>query len=168
LTGDDLPGAVALGVELRLPTGREEDLLGAGETALRLSGLASREMGRASIHGDFTYGMGGIGREFSFGGAVNVAAMTRLTLVGEVFARRIDGVRRVTEVVAPHPRIGGVDTTRLVPMGDNETTSFMATGFKWNVGGTWLLHGNVMWSLQQNGLTARITPAVAMDYSWTR
>jgi hypothetical protein len=168
LTGDDLPGAVALGVELRLPTGREENLLGAGETALRLSGLASREMGRASIHGDFTYGMGGIGREFSFGGAVNVAAMTRLTLVGEVFARRIDGVRRVTEVVAPHPRIGGVDTTRLVPMGDNETTSFMATGFKWNVGGTWLLHGNVMWSLQQNGLTARITPAVAMDYSWTR
>jgi hypothetical protein len=167
LTGDS-PGAVAAAVEVRLPTGRQDDLLGAGEAALRLSGLASGEMGRTSLHGNFTFGTGGIGREFSYGGAVSVAATTHLTLVGEVLARRIEGMRRISEVVFPHPRIIGVNTTRLMPTGTDETSSFAVTGFKWNVGGTWLLQGNVLWPLRDTGLTARLTPTIAMDYSFTR
>src|SRR5690606_26004434 len=51
LTGEG-PGAFAGGVEIRLPTGREEDLLGAGDVALRVLGLASFEAGAASLHGN--------------------------------------------------------------------------------------------------------------------
>jgi hypothetical protein len=175
LTGDG-PGAVAAGFEARLPTGREEDLLGAGELALRFHGLASAEAGRTSVHGNFTLGTGGIGREISYGGAVTVAATPQFTLVGEVLARRIEGVQRISEVIAPHPNIvcpGGapdcvVNTTRLMPNGENQTTAFAVTGFKWNVGGTWLLHGHVLWPMTDSGLTAKVTPTVALDYSFTR
>lgn len=162
------PGAFAAGVEVRLPTGRDEDLLGAGEPALRVQGLASAEAGRTSVHGNITLGAGGLGREVSYGGAVAVAATPRLTLVGEVLARRIAGVQRVSEVIAPHPRINGVDTMRLIPAGGDQTTGFAVTGFKWNVTGTWLLHGHVLWPMTETGLTAKFTPTVALDYSFTR
>jgi hypothetical protein len=175
LTGDG-PGAVAAGFEARLPTGREEDLLGAGELALRFQGLASAEAGRTSVHGNFTIGTGGVGREISYGGAVAIAATSQFTLVGEVLARRIAGVQRISEVVAPHPNIicpGAepdcvVNTTRLIPNGEDQTTAFAVTGFKWNVGGTWLLHGHVLWPMTDSGLTTRLTPTVALDYSFTR
>jgi hypothetical protein len=167
LTGDG-PGAVSAGVEVRLPTGRDENLLGAGDLALRFHGMASAEAGRTSVHGNFTLGTGGVGREVSYGGAVAVAATPQFTLVGEVVARRIAGVQRITEVIAPHPEIALVNTMRLVPDGRDQTTAFAVTGFKWNVGGTWLLHGHVLWPMTESGLTARLTPTVALDYSFTR
>lgn len=164
----DGPGGIAAGVEVRLPTGREEDLLGSGEAALRLQGLASAESGPTSVHVNLTFGAGGLGREVSYGGAVAVAATRQLTLVGEVLARHIDGMQRIAEVIAPHPRISGVNTLRLIPSGDDETSAFAVAGFKWNVGGTWLVHGNVLFPITESGLTARITPAIALDYSFTR
>ena len=167
LTGDG-PGSVAAGVEVRLPTGREEDLLGAGDLALRFSGLASYEAGAASVHGNFTVGTGGVGREVSYGGAVAVAASPRVTVIGEVVGRRIDGIQRISSVVAPHPRIAGVQTIRLAPTGENQMTSFAVAGFKWNLTGTWLVHGNVLMPLTDNGLTARLTPSVALDYSFSK
>lgn len=167
LTGDG-PGAIAAGIEVRLPTGREEDLLGSGETAFRFQGLASAEAGRTSVHGNVTIGTGGLGREYSYGGAVAVAATPQITVVGELLARRIAGVQRISELITPHPRIVGVDTMRLVPSGTDETTAFAVAGFKWNVGGTWLLHGNVLFPMTDSGLTATLTPTIALDYSFTR
>jgi hypothetical protein len=162
------PGAIAAGVELRLPTGREEDLLGAGKTTVRFQGLASAESGRTSVHGNVTIGTGGLGREYSYGGAVAVAATPQITVVGEVFARRMAGVQRISELITPHPRTVGVDTMRLVPSGEDQTTAFAVAGFKWNVGGTWLLHGNVLFPMTETGLTAKFTPTIALDYSFTR
>jgi hypothetical protein len=162
------PGSVAAGLEVRLPTGREEDLLGAGKTTVRFQGLASAESGRTSVHGNVTVGTGGLGREYSYGGAVAVAATPQITVVGEVLARRMAGVQRISELITPHPRTVGVDTMRLVPSGEDQTTAFAVAGFKWNVGGTWLLHGNVLFPMTETGLTAKFTPTIALDYSFTR
>jgi hypothetical protein len=167
LTGDG-PGTVAAGLEVRLPTGREEDLLGAGETTFRFQGLASAEAGRTSVHGNVTVGTGGLGREYSYGGAVAVAATPQVTIVGEVLARRIAGSQRISELITPHPRIAGVDTLRLIPSGDDQTTAFAVAGFKWNIGATWLLHGNVLFPMTESGLTTKFTPTIALDYSFTR
>jgi hypothetical protein len=177
LTGDG-PGAVAAGFEVRLPTGQEDNLLGAGEMALRFHGLASAEAGRTSFHGNFVVGTGGIGREISYGGAVTVAATPQFTIVGELLGRRIAGVQRITELVAPQPDVAHlafgscprncINTMRLIPDGEDQTSAIAVTGFKWNVGGTWLLHGHVLWPVTDAGLTARFTPTIALDYSFTR
>jgi hypothetical protein len=167
LTGDG-PGAAAAAVEARLPTGREEDLLGAGELALRFLGIGSYEAGAASLYGNVAVGTGGLGREISYGGAVAVAATPRFTIVGELMARRIAGIRRIGEVTAPHPRFRDVQTTRLMPLGEDQTSAVGIAGFKWNVGATWLLHANVLLPLTDAGLTAKFTPTIALDYSFAR
>jgi hypothetical protein len=162
------PGAVSAGIEARLPTGREEDLLGAGAMAMRFMGLASAESGPTSVHGNFALGFGGIGREISYGGAVAVAASPRMTVIGEVLARRIAGIQRIAAVSAPHPRLRGVETSRLMPVGGDQTSAFAVAGVKWNVSSTWLLHANVLMPLSNSGLTTTFTPTVAMDYSFAR
>jgi hypothetical protein len=157
---------VAAGVELRLPTGREEDLLGAGELALRYVGIASYEGSHAGVYGNFIFGMGGLGPEVSYGGGVSASPAPRFTLIGELMLRRLSGIQNITPVIAPHPRIVGVQTTRLVPGGDDVTTGFSAVGFKWNLGSGWLVQSHVLIPVSNNGLTARFTPAFALDYSF--
>lgn len=164
----DGPASAAAAVEVRLPTGREEDLLGAGTFALRFIGIASADAGAASIHGNFALGTGGLGREVSYGGAVTAAVTPRFTLVGELLARRIAGAQRIGAVVAPHPRVFGVETTRLMPSSEDPTSTAAVAGFKWNLGGTWLLHGNVLMPIGSRGLTTRVTPTIALDYSFTQ
>lgn len=164
----DGPGAVSAGVEARLPTGREEDLLGAGKLALRFTGLASYEAGITSVYGNFTLGTGGIGREVAYSGAVAIAATPRVTLVGELLARQIDGLERIGTVSAPHPRIAGVNTIRLMPTGEKEMTAFGVAGLKWNVSGTWLLHAHVLVPVVQHGLTAEFTPTIALEHTFAR
>jgi len=157
---------IAAGIEARLPTGREEDLLGAGELALRYVGIASYEASRVGVYGNFIFGTGGLGPEISYGGGVSASPAPRLTLIGELMLRRLDGIQNITPVVAPHPRITGVETTRLVPGGDTVTTGFTAVGFKWNLGSGWLVQSHVLIPVSNNGLTARFTPAFAFDYSF--
>lgn len=164
----DGPAAVAAAVEARLPTGREDDLLGTGELAMRYGALASYEAGVTSVYGNFSIGTGGIGRELAYSGAVAFAATPHLTLVGEVLARQIEGLQGIGPVTAPHPRIAGVRTTRLMPNGQDELTSYGVAGVKWNVSGTWLIHAHVLMPLAENGLTAQFTPTVAVDYTFSK
>jgi hypothetical protein len=120
------------------------------------------------VYGNVAVGFGGIGRELSSGGAIAVAASPRITLVGELLLRRIAGIQAINLVAEPHPRIADVQTLRLLPSGKDQTSAYVATGLKWNVGTTWLLHANVLMPLTDTGLTARITPAVAMEYAFTK
>src|SRR5439155_19982137 len=41
---------LAAAVDVRLPTGRQEDLLGAGQTSMKLSAIGSLESGKLSTH----------------------------------------------------------------------------------------------------------------------
>jgi hypothetical protein len=164
----DGPAGGAAAVEVRLPTGREEDLLGAGALALRFMGIGSAEVGPTSVHGNLAVGTGGFGREVSYGGAVTVAVTPRVTVVGELLARRIAGAQRIGAIVAPHPRVVGVDTTRLMPDTEDPTSAAAVAGFKWNVGRTWLLHANLLMPIGDRGLTARFTPTIALDYSFAQ
>jgi hypothetical protein len=164
----DGPAAASAAVEARLPTGRAEDLLGAGEPAMRFTGLGSYEAGVTSVYGNFTVGIGGIGREIAYSGAIAVAATPRVTLVGELLARQIDGLVRIGSSAEPHPRIAGVNTIRLVPTGEKELTAFGVAGLKWNVSGTWLLHAHVLMPVMRRGLTAEFTPTIALEHTFAR
>ncbi len=61
------------GADLRLPTGPEEDLLGAGKTALKMFGIGSFEGGRFAAHVNAGGTVGGLGREFNYNGAATLA-----------------------------------------------------------------------------------------------
>jgi hypothetical protein len=165
LLGSRASGLTA-GAELRLPTGREEDLLGTGEPAIRVLAIGSLEGTRASAHINGGYSWGGISREASYNAAVTVAASERFTLVGEFLGRWIEGLGQIRQVTAPHPSSIGVDTIRLLPTAVGTMTGMAVAGFKWNVGGRWLVNANVLLPVTDRGLRARAVPAIALDYSF--
>ncbi|MGH9204505.1 MAG: hypothetical protein ACRD2A_25025, partial [Vicinamibacterales bacterium] len=165
LTGTGGTG-VAVGSDLRFPTGREEDLLGAGDMTLRVSGIASYERNRIALHGNGGFGVGGVSREQFWSGAVTVAAGLQLSLVGELIGRRLSDLHRVSDVYSPHPVVAGVETMRWLPTDAGVHTVFLVTGLKWNVGGTTLLNFQVLSRLTDAGLKARFTPTLAVDYAF--
>jgi hypothetical protein len=163
LAGDRGSGAAAA-VDLRVPTGRQENLLGEGSASLKLSAIGSLEAGRFSTHGNGGVTIGGLARELSYNGAVAVAAAPRFTLVGELIGRWIDSPGHIVPVAAPHPGIAGVQTIRLVPDATNLNLVTLVPGFKWNVSDTWVLSANLSVPVTTAGLTARFVPFIGLDY----
>jgi hypothetical protein len=157
---------VTAGAELRLPTGREEDLLGTGKAAIRVLGIGSVEGTRAGAHVNGGYSWGGISREANYSGAVTVTASERVTLIGEFLGRWVEGLGRIGQVTAPHPTSVGVETIRLLPTTTGVMTAMAVVGFKWNVADRWLLNANMLLPVTDRGLRARVVPAIALDYSF--
>jgi hypothetical protein len=157
-------GGFAAAAELRLPTGDETSLLGAGRAAIRLMGIGSVEHARVGLHGNFAVVRGGVSNELAGSGAVTVAATPRLTIAGELLLRRLSDLRQVAAVSAEHPTSEGVSTLRLLPGATTPTLSSMVTGFKWNARSTLVLTGEVVWRLGSAGLTAPFIPTLSLDY----
>jgi hypothetical protein len=159
-------GAFAVAGEVRLPTGDEENLLGAGEIGLRVLGIGSLERGRFTLHGNGGFVLGGVSDELNFAGAAAVAVHPRVTVSGELLVRRVSDLADLQFVSAPHPTIDGVDTFRLTPGEAGTTLANVIAGFKWNVQGTLVLGGHVAFPLVRHGLTAPVTPTFALEYSF--
>ncbi len=157
---------IALGTDLKLPTGRSEDLLGAGETAVRTLVIGSLENGRWSAHLNGGIGAGGASGEYVWGGAVTYEPATRVTVVGELFGRHLRELHKLVDVYQPHPTLGNVETMRWVAQEDGVSTSYAVTGVKWNVGGSAVLNASLLMRLTDAGLRARVTPSISMDYAF--
>ena len=161
-------GGLAAAAELRLPTGDEANLLGAGSTAWRVLGVGSVDSGRVGVHGNAGIVRGGVSNEFTFAGAFSVAVQPRVTVSAEVFGRYVSELRDIALSAEPHPTIFGVDTLRLVAGPSGTTLMTALAGIKWNVSGTLVIGGHVAWPLAERGLTSKITPTVALEYAFPK
>ena len=159
---------LAIGGEGRLPTGNKDNLLGAGRATIKPRLIASVETGRVSLDGDIGYAFGGLSDELAYNGAVTIIAVPRLTVIAEVLGRRLESFGRLTETTVTHPRLAGVDTIRLTGVEAATQRVVAVAGFKWNIGGTWLVTANILRPLTTAGLNARWVPTVAVDYSFGR
>jgi hypothetical protein len=156
---------LAVAGELRLPTGREIDLLGAGESAFSGLVIGSFEGGAIGGHGNLSVTRGGVSDEIAWRGAVCFTASEKVTLVGELLGRRLGDVGRITPVRAAHPTIGNVDTIRLIADDTTVSTTTAIAGARWNVGGTWILSGHVAMPLTDRGLRSGVVALVGIDYA---
>jgi hypothetical protein len=159
-------GGFALAGEVRLPTGDQASLLGAGRAAYRMMAIGSVEHAHVGLHGNASLVRGGVSDELDGGGALTIAVTPRLTATGEVLFRRLSDLHEMTSVSAPHPTSTSpqVYTLRLVPGDKTTLLSNIVTGLKWNAGSTVVVTGQVQWRLGNGGLTAPFTPTVAIDY----
>jgi hypothetical protein len=159
-------GGVAAAAEVRLPTGDEANLLGAGTRSLRIIGIGSLERGRFAVHGNGGFLRGGVSNELGFAGSASYAVSPRVTVSGELVARHIDKLREVLAVTSAHPDVAGVDTLRLVAGDRGRTMVNAVSGLKWNVNGTLVIAAHVIWPLARVGLTPRATPTLAFEYAF--
>jgi len=157
---------VATAVDVRFPTGREEDLLGAGSTSLKFSAIGSLERGRTSAHANAGLSVGGLAREMDYGAAFALAATDRVTVTGELLGRWLDSFGHIVPTTAPHPRLVGVETIRLTPDASTLHIVTVVPGVKWNVSNTWVLAANVSVPMTSGGLTSRFTPFFGVDYAF--
>jgi hypothetical protein len=157
---------LAIAGEVRLPTGREEALLGAGKTAFSALLIGSGERGPLGWAGNVSLGGGGLSNEVAYRGSVCYAVSERVTVVGELIGRRLGDVGRISEARAPHPTIPGVDTIRLVAEDTTLSTSSMVAGAKWNVAGTWILGGHAMVPMSDSGLRSGVVVLGGLDYTF--
>src|SRR5262245_38708358 len=157
--------ALAGSIELRLPTGASENLLGTGSRSVKVAAIGSVESGPLSSHANAGFTVGGLANELSYSGAVAVAATPRVTVVGELLGRFVIGAGGIEAIAAPHPTLRGVQTIRLTADGGHLNLITVAPGMKWNLSATWVLSANLTVPLTHDGLTARFTPFVGLDYA---
>ena len=167
LVNEDAKG-FAVAADVRLPTGRRVDLLGAGTTSMKVSGIGSVERGATAANANAGVSFGGLSNELSYGGAVTYAASGRVSVVGEFLGRWFTDAGHIIPVSAPHPRLSAVQTIRLTADDSSLHMVMLVPGFKWNLTDTWVLAGNVTIPLTNAGLTAPFTPFVGLDYSLGR
>jgi len=151
--------------EVQLPTGREEDLLGAGSASTFVAMVVSGESGVIAGHGTVGATLGGLSPGFQYRGAVTANVARQLTLVGELVGRTVDEAGGVVLTRVAHPTIVGVDTLRLLPEGDSTHIAQAVIGAKWNVARTWLVGAHVMLPLTDGGLKPARAFVIALEYS---
>ena len=152
--------------EIVLPTGREEDLLGAGTTATRFLAVASLEREYLAMHANIGMGFGGVSDEITYAAALTVAPAPRVTVAAEFMGRHLGDIGRISEISAPHPLIAGVETVRLSAGALGMDVVNAGGSFKWNVGGTWLVRASVLMPGTSAGLTSRLQTTVGIDYAF--
>jgi len=172
---------VALGVDVRFPTGDELNLLGSGAYGVKPFLVLSFSQKVLSPHLNVGYQwnadsvLGGnvvtgekkaLPDQILYEAGVDVGVTPRITLALDVLGRRIlKSPRLQTET------FHALDGTSTFPnihfiQDANFNVTNGAAGLKINVGGRLLLDFNVLFKLDKGGLRDKITPLVGFEYSF--
>ena len=174
--------ALAAGLDVRLPTGDELNLLGSGALGVRLFAALSASSrgvaphmnvgyqwnGRSVLAGDVHSGAkADMPDQFQVDAGSDVSVNPRLSLAFDVFADRLlDSPRLRTFPFTAAGPFGSVDLRDL----SFETASFWtgsgSIGLKTNVASRILINVNLRFAIGHAGLTDRLTPLVGMEWAF--
>lgn len=177
-------GGVALGVDLRVPTGDHDALLGAGVSRTLVSGIWSSTVGTLAPHASFGFeywsdpfrvydpiqqasvdaGRHGI----VYDAGVEWSPTDRMTVNGELFGRTIADAGRLDYrdlPLRPNPfGLTAASVASVDPRGLHRAS--VAGGVKWNFAGTALLAASLVLPVNDAGLRDRVTPIVGLDWGF--
>jgi len=172
---------VAVGVDVRFPTGDEQDLLGSGAWGVKPFAVLSVSQkvlsphlnvgfqwnGKSVLAGDVRTGVKkSLPNQILYDAGVDIGVTPRITLALDVLGRRVlKSPRLQTETF--HALQGGLTFPSIHFIQDadfNVTTG--AAGVKVNAGGKLLLDFNVLFKLDNAGLRDKVTPLVGFEYSF--
>jgi hypothetical protein len=173
-------GGLAVGLDLRLPTGDEENLLGIAGTQAKIYGVLSTTAGNLSPHVNlgYTFSRGNDlandpdsvflapPDEVSYTFGADMAVTPRLTIAGDIIGRTLRGVPRL--------RFGDVGFGSLFQeftLEEEEGSLNLVLG---SVGGKYkpwadsdlLVTANLLFPLTSVGLRDKLTPVIGFDYSF--
>ena len=178
----------AVAVDLRLPTGDPDKLLGTGHLQTKLLLIAGTTVGSVTPHVNVGYTLGGEGMKFgadnrwigSFGDpelierkpseefnytfGADAAATPRITIAGDVIGRVVKNSAAMT----PYDS-GADDADRVRFLEVTPGTVHLllcAVGVKVNIGGSWLATGTILFPLNDNGIRPAATPVIGFERSF--
>jgi hypothetical protein len=171
---------LAVGADLRLPTGDENDLLGSGATQLKTY-LITSGTGKFSPHFNigYTISQGGseatgpLPDEFNYTVGFDAALGRRLTLNADLIGRTLRNTGRIQEVQQEWNYQRRNDTTiytvalpELVQVEGDLNVVLASVGIRANPFKNLLISANGLFSTGKRGLQDRFTPVIAIDYSF--
>lgn len=181
----DARGALAAALDARLPTGDEDNLLG-GSAQMKVFLVASGGNDRLGQHVNVGYTFAGgedhaaaVGRrplsdEFNYAAGVELVAMPRLTLIGDVVGRTLRDTGRL-RIEAKRFDYQPIDATlppafvefdEFAQRAGNLNLLLGTVGAKFNPFGDLLVSASVLFPLTDRGLKSRWTTVVGLDYAF--
>jgi hypothetical protein len=171
---------VAIGLDLRLPTGDERDLLGTGAPGVQPFAVWSATYGAISPHVNLGYQWNGssiLGGDPEAGVAEDLAdvGVYSLGAVLAIHPRVTAAVDLLGRYVIDSPRVRreefhALDGRTVLPNIAFESGSFNelsgAVGLKINVGGQLLLNTNLLVRLNSVGLRDKVSPLIGVEYAF--
>jgi hypothetical protein len=173
---------LALGLDLRMPTGDERNLLGSGAFGAKPFLAYSGTFGRISPHVNFGYQWNGssilagdpaedieadLPDQFLYALGADVGVTEKFSLTGDWLGRwAIDSPRvrkRSFDAVGPASEVVLDD---IAIERESFWASSAAVGFKANLYGRLLVDFNLRFTVGTNGLTDRVTPLIGFEYSF--
>ena len=173
-------GGLAVGLDLRLPTGDDANLLGSGAAQTRVSLIASRTYNKFAPHLNVGYTFSGassspffaLADELNYTAGTEVEATPRVTITADLIGRslrnsgRLQEQSRVFDFVSSTGTRGSVTKTEFARQTGNLNLLLGAAGVKFNVAGNLLISANALFSLTQAGIRDSVTPAIGFDYAF--
>lgn len=179
LVNNDRGGAAFVG-EVRLPTGKEENAMGAGKATVRGSLVASAHLtDSTTFHANAGGTGGGIASGFIYGVGVDQTLLpsSRMTvsfsIMGDILTDRPTGLVQIpiqrTPINPNDPRSRDV-TVSTWGFTDFGTVALTrgAVGVKFNLGNGFLLVGSALFRLNENGVQSKFTPIIGLERAWGR
>jgi hypothetical protein len=172
---------LALGLDLRMPTGDEQDLLGSGAWGVRPFAAASWQFGKFSPHlnlgyqwngdsvlaGDISTGTkGNLPDEFVYAGGFDLGVTRRLTLAADLVGRYLIDASRVSTTTFRGLDDAGTTFPDIRFDQASYNQASVALGMKINPVGKLLVVFNVLLKVDDHGLRDKAAPLIALDYTF--
>ncbi len=173
---------LAFGLDVRLPTGDERNLLGSGATGVKPFVAYSGAFQRISPHFNAAYQWNGssvlagdvktgekadLPDQFLYAAGADIGVTDRFSMTVDWLGRwAMDSPRvRVKQFVATGPNASGTfDDIEIFR--ESFWISSAALGFKANLKGSFLVDFNLRFTIGSNGLTDRVTPLIGIEYAF--
>lgn len=170
----------AVGLDVRLPTGDEADLLGTGAPGLRPFGVWSASYGAVAPHANLGYLWNGssvlagdpaagvsadLPDQVTYVTGAEITVNPRVTVAFDLIGRYVIDTPRL--VAQTFTALDGVSRfPNIVFRNDSHNETSGAVGFKLNLVQRLLVDVNVLFKLNDNGLRDKVTPLLGLEYTF--
>jgi len=171
-------GGLAAGVDLRVPTGDADELLGTGAAAATFTLIGSSSSGAFAPHFNVSFTGSGesdvvtIANEFGYRVGTEILASPNVTFTADLLGRTLIDSGRLELEDTTHTFMsstgvpGSVTFPEYVARNASLNITNLAVGGKFNITGNFLINANALIALSTTGVTARITPVFGFDYTF--
>jgi hypothetical protein len=174
--------AFAAGVDVRMPTGDENNLLGSGALGVRPFAAVSSSIGVFAPHANVAYQWNGesslagdvrtgdkadLPDQFTYIVGADVLMTERLSVIFDLFGQRvIDSPRLVPRTATRTGAAGSVTLNDILFTRESYWTSSGGFGLKANLAPRLLVAFNLRFALTDGGLTDRLAPLIGMEWAF--
>jgi hypothetical protein len=174
--------AFAAGLDLRLPTGDEQNLLGSGAAGLRAFAALSAQVGPIAPHANVAYLWNGksvlagdvraaqkadLPDQFTYALGADVVVGNRLSVIGDLFGQRVINSPRLVPIVSTRTGVAGSVTLPDISFTmESYWASAGGLGLKANVAPKMLVTFNLRFAIGDGGLTDRLSPLLGVEWAF--